>query len=67
MEDLFRHRVRKMLIEKGMLSAERVKLMMSWEHAGFNIDASVRISADDATGRKSLGGPVNLEYILCED
>jgi hypothetical protein len=54
MEELFRHRVCKMLMKKGLLSAERVKLMESWEHSGFNIDASVRIGADDATGRENL-------------
>jgi len=41
-------------MKKGPLSAERVKLMESWEHSGFNIDASVRIGADDATGRENL-------------
>ena len=43
-----------MLMKKGLLNAERVKLMESWEHSGFNIDASVRIGADDATGRENL-------------
>jgi len=54
MEELFRHRVFKMLMKKGLLNAERVKLMESWEHSGFNIDASVGIGADDATGRENL-------------
>jgi len=54
MEELFRHRVFKMFMKKGLLNAERVKLMESWEHSGFNIDASVRIGADDATGRENL-------------
>ena len=54
MAELFRHRVFKMLMKKGLLSAERVKLMESWEHSGFNIDASVRIGAEDATGRENL-------------
>ena len=54
MEELFRLRVFKMLMKKGLLNAERVKLMESWEHSGFNIDASVRIGAEDATGRENL-------------
>ena len=54
MEDLFRHRVCKMLMKTGLLSAERVKLMESWEHSGFNVDASVRIGVADATGRENL-------------
>ena len=28
--------------------------MQSWEHSGFNVNASVRIGADDATGRENL-------------
>ena len=43
-----------MLMKKGLLSAERVKLREFWEHSGFNIDASVRIGADDAMGRENL-------------
>ena len=33
MEVLFRHRVCKMLMKKGLLSAARVKLMESWGHS----------------------------------
>lgn len=40
--------------KKGLLNAERVKLMESWEHPGFNIDAPVHIAAADATGRENL-------------
>jgi hypothetical protein len=53
-EGLFRHRVFKMLLRKGLLTPERVKLMRSWAHSGFNVNASVRIVADDATGRENL-------------
>lgn len=44
----------KMLLRKGLLTPERIKLMKSWEHSGFNVNASVRIGADDATGRENL-------------
>jgi hypothetical protein len=54
MAELFRRRVFKMLMKEGLHSMERVKLMESWEHSGFNIDASVRVDADDATGRENL-------------
>lgn len=40
-EGFFRHRVFKMLLRKGLLTPERVKLMRSWEHSGFNANASV--------------------------
>lgn len=54
MEELFRHRVFKMLMKKGLLSEERVRLLRSWEDSGFNVNAAVRIDADDATGRENL-------------
>jgi hypothetical protein len=28
--------------------------MQSWEHSGFNVNAAVRIGADDAPGRENL-------------
>jgi hypothetical protein len=37
-----------------LLTPERIKLMKSWEHSGFNVNAAVRIGAGDATGRENL-------------
>ena len=54
LEDLFRHRVLKMLMRKSLVTSERLKLQLSWEHSGFNVNAAVRIGADDAMGRESL-------------
>jgi hypothetical protein len=53
-EELFRHRVCRMLQRKGLLTPERVKLMRSWAHSGFNVNASVRIGPTDAAGRENL-------------
>lgn len=54
LERLFRHIVFKMLLRKGLLTPERIKLMKSWGHSGFNVNAAVRIGADDAAGRENL-------------
>jgi hypothetical protein len=54
MEALLRYRVFKMLLRKGLLTSERVKLMQSWRHSGFNANASVCVGADDAAGRENL-------------
>lgn len=51
---LFRHRVLGMLRRKGLLTPERIRLMRSWAHSGFNVNAQVRVGADDATGRENL-------------
>lgn len=42
------------LLRKGLLTPERIKLMKSWEHSGFNVNAAVRIGAYDAAGRENL-------------
>jgi hypothetical protein len=47
-EKLFRHRVLGMLRRKGLLTPERIKMMESWAHSGFNVNAAVRIGAADA-------------------
>ena len=51
-EGLFRHRVFGMLRRKGLLSPERIKLMESWTHPGFNVDATVRINAGARGGSR---------------
>lgn len=43
-----------MFQRKGLLTPERVTLMQSWAHSGFNVNAQVRIGADDVTGRENL-------------
>ena len=42
-EELFRHRVMGLLRDKGLLSEQRIKLLLSWRRSGFSIDDSVRI------------------------
>ncbi len=47
-EELFRHRVLRLLKDKGLLSEERIQLLLSLEEkwrSGFSIDDSVRIPA----------------------
>lgn len=44
-------------MNKVLLDAERLKLMESWEHPGFNVDGSARIGADEA--EKQPLGPSN--------
>ena len=39
MERLFRRRVLLMLLEKGKIRPERVRMLLLWVHSGFNLDA----------------------------
>jgi len=45
LEQLFRHRVLKMMLRAGLITPQRVKLLLSWKHSGFNVDGSVRVRA----------------------
>ena len=54
MEQLFRHRVLKMMLREGLINQERVRLQLSWRHSGFNVDGSVRVRASDAKGRENI-------------
>jgi hypothetical protein len=54
MEQLFRHRVLKMMLRQGLITSERVRLLLSWKHSGFNVDGSVRVRAGDAKGRENI-------------
>lgn len=67
-ELLFRHKIFAMLKKEGLLSDERIKLLLSWRHTGFSVDASVRVDAGDTkalerVARYILRPPVSLERL----
>jgi hypothetical protein len=67
-ELLFRHKIFLMLKKEGLLSDERVNLMLSWRHTGFSVDSSVRVDAGDTkalerVARYILRPPVSLERL----
>jgi len=64
-EELFRHRVLRLLKDKELLSEERIQLLFSWRRSGFSIDDSVRIPAGqqraiERVARYMLRAPVSL-------
>ncbi len=64
-EELFRQRVLRLLKNKGLLSEERIQLLLSWRRSGFSIDDSVRIPAGqqraiEHVARYMLRAPVSL-------
>ncbi len=67
-EQLFRHRVMGSLRDKGLLSEQRIKLLLSWRKSGFSIDDSVRIPAGEQpmlerVARYMLRAPVSLSRL----
>ena len=64
-EQLFRHRVLRLLKREHLLSDERIDLLLSWRRSGFSADDSVRIPAGEGktlehVARYMLRSPVSL-------
>ncbi len=71
-EKLFRHRVIRLLKTRGLLSDERIELLLSWKSSGFSIDDSVRIPAGEKyplekVARYMLRSPVSLSRLQWTD
>ena len=67
-ELLFRHKVFKILKKHGLLSDERINLLLSWKHTGFSIDNSVTVYPSDEQGLERLArylirSPVSLQRL----
>ena len=66
-ERLFRAKVLAFLKAEGLLSEERERLLLSWQHAtGFSVDSSVKVEPEDGPGlerlaRYLLRPPLSLE------
>lgn len=54
-ERLFRHRVIALLRNEGLLSEERIELLLSWHNSGFSVHNTVRVAAGDTAGIERLG------------
>ena len=46
-ELLFRHKVMRLLRDKGLLSEERTELLLSWRHIRFSVQNRVRVEPED--------------------
>jgi hypothetical protein len=62
----FRRAVLKFLVKNGALSEALRSRMLAWRHCGFSAHNAVRVTAEDAEGRKKLAGymlraPMSLE------
>jgi hypothetical protein len=54
LEKLFQRKVVKMLVIKGKITQEVVKLIMSWRHSGFNVRCGHRIQTGDEEAMENL-------------
>jgi len=43
LEEIFRHKVFKMLLSNGKITQDLVDMLMKWRHSGFNVFCGPRI------------------------
>ena len=53
-EEIFRHKVFRMLLSKGKITEELVSMLMSWRHSGFNVFCGLGIYPRDETAMENL-------------
>ena len=67
--EVFRRRVIKLFVDRGLLDPHFARKMLSWKHPGFSVDASVSIPASSQKARVNLSQyivrhPVSLKKIM---
>ena len=61
-EKLFRHKVLALLRRRGLLSQERIDLLLSWRRSGFSVHNRVYVPAGDRQGLEARS-PVSLSRL----
>ena len=56
--ELFRERTLQLMLKRDAIAAERVELLRSWQHSGFNLNTTCRVAAGDRQSLETL-----LQYI----
>jgi len=54
LEAIFRHKVFRMLLDKGKITQEMIAMLSTWRHSGFNVFCGNRISPNDETAMENL-------------
>ena len=54
LEEIFRHKVFRMLLPKRKITGELVSMLMSWRHSGFNLFCGLHIYPPDETAMENL-------------
>jgi hypothetical protein len=54
LEAIFRHKVLRMLLNKGKITQEMIAMLSTWRHSGFNVFCGNRISPNDDTAMENL-------------
>jgi hypothetical protein len=67
-ELLFRHRILRLLRDQGLISQERIDLLLSWRHSGFSVHNRTTVYPSDTEGVHKLAcylmrSPVSLSRL----
>ena len=54
LEAVFQHKVLRMLLSKGKITEEMIRMLSTWRHSGFHVFCGNRISPDDDTAMENL-------------
>jgi hypothetical protein len=54
LEEIFRHKVFKMMLSKGKITQELVDMLMTWRHSGFNVFSGPRIQPGEEEAMENL-------------
>jgi len=54
LEEIFRHKVFKVLLSKGKITQDLVNMLMSWRHSGFNVFCGPRIQPGHGRAMENL-------------
>ena len=54
LEEIFRHKVFKMLLSKGIITQDLVTMLLSWRHSGFNVFCGPRIQPGEEEAMENL-------------
>jgi len=54
LEEIFRHKVFKMLLSRGKITQDLVSMLLSWRHSGFNVFCGPRIQPGDQQAMENL-------------
>ena len=65
---LFMHHTFRMLLEEKKITRETIRLILSWHHSGFSVDASIRFHGEDRETAEQIAryiakGPLSLERL----
>jgi len=54
LEEIFRHKVFKMLLSKGKIMEELIEMVMTWRHSGFNVFCGPQIQPGEQESMENL-------------